>query len=184
MCNNEIETTSHDVKLGSNGLIGLECCFGPDSCFREQVQTIQDRCLYYQPEFPVQYCGTHWFVPGYLLQAAALQQINPGLQGPLGGNGTRCYSAIHHMQHGLSQVASPTAGGGVLSDGVRALAGWHKHPPPLASEAMGATPFPGALQGHTRSKESPAEPALRQHPALQAKWPRRNLRPRPLHLSS
>ena len=38
MRDNEIETGNNDVKIGNNGLIELECCFGRDCCFRELVQ--------------------------------------------------------------------------------------------------------------------------------------------------
>ena len=34
---NEIETGNNDVKIGNNGLIEPECCFGSDCCFREPV---------------------------------------------------------------------------------------------------------------------------------------------------
>ena len=45
ICNNEVkmryyetETVNNDVKIGNNGLIELECCFGWDCCFWELVQ--------------------------------------------------------------------------------------------------------------------------------------------------
>ena len=64
---------------------------------------------------------------------------------------------------------------------------WHEHPRPYLP--LHPTPWaplhlPGARHGHTRSKESSAELALRPHRALPAKrpGPPRPSHPRPSHL--
>ena len=181
MCNNEIETGNNGVKIGNNGLIEPEC-WARTVASGNRFSTVA--CMI------IQYCGTRCFVAGYLLQSAALQQAYKS-------ESTRvCLAraigpylapdAKHNPPHahGLSQAASQSSGLRGLSGGVWALARTPPPPPSPAPDCPGASSSSWNWEGHTRSKESSVEPALRPHCARQVKLPRRHRRPMPLHRPS
>ena len=118
MRNNEIETGKNRVKIGNNGLIEPECCFGPDCCFREPVQY---RCLYDHSVLWHSLFCCRVFIA--IRRFAAGIQIKQGLPGPLGHAWHPMPTAIHHMRMACLKL-HPSAG---------CLAGygpWHEHPLP------------------------------------------------------
>ena len=121
---NEIETGNNDVKIGNNGLIPLECCFGRDCCFRELVQYrfLHDHKILWHSLF----CCRVFIA---ICRFAAGIQINPGLPGPLGDNLGHArrpiLSAIHHMRMAcLMLYPRRQASVGYLAG----YGPWHEHP--------------------------------------------------------